>query len=144
MTPHGIYLMSSSNSSYTAELCYVCGRDNPVGLHVDFTIDGPSRSISATFIPKPHHQGYEGIVHGGILSAILDEAMGKLAYELVGVPVVTAELTIKFKAPAAPGEQLSITARITEEAGRLMLAEANVERGLVIIAEAKGKLIKTK
>lgn len=121
--------------------CYVCGKENPAGLGVDFEINKELRAISAKFSPAGIHQGYEGIVHGGILSALLDEAMAKLTVSL-GVPAVTAELTVKFKAPAAPGEELFISGRLTQETKRLVLAEAKIERGPVVIAEARGKLIK--
>ncbi len=121
--------------------CYVCGKENPAGLAVEFEIDKTARSIHAHFTPVGIHQGYEGIVHGGILSALLDEAMVKLAFSL-GIPAVTAEMTVKFKAPAAPGEELAITGKITSEARRLIEAEAGIQRGAVIIAEAKGKLLR--
>ncbi len=121
--------------------CYVCGNKNPAGLAVDFAIDTEARSISAVFTPSDIHQGYEGIVHGGILSSLLDEAMAKLALNL-GMPAVTAEIIVTFKAPAAPGIELFITGNITQETKRLILAEARIERGPVVIAEAKGKLLR--
>ncbi len=121
--------------------CYVCGRKNPSGLAVEFEIDRSARSIRALFTPSVAHQGYEGIVHGGILSALLDEAMAKLAFSL-GIPAVTAEITVKFKSPAAPGEKLSVSGRITQETKRLVLAEAAIARGPVVIAEATGKLLR--
>jgi uncharacterized protein (TIGR00369 family) len=123
------------------ERCYVCGKKNPVGLSVDFTIKTETRSILGWFTPSQDHQGYEGIVHGGILSSLLDEAMAKLAFSL-GIPAVTAEITVTFKTSAAPGDELSISGRITEETKRLILAEAKIERGPVVIAEAKGKLLR--
>ena len=121
--------------------CYVCGKKNPAGLGVAFEIDKDARSIRARFTPLPSHQGYEGIVHGGILSALLDEAMAKLAYSL-GIPAVTAEMTVKFRSPASPGEELSISGRLKHEAHGLLEAEAVIEKGLIIIAEAKGKLLR--
>jgi uncharacterized protein (TIGR00369 family) len=121
--------------------CYVCGKDNPAGLGVAFDIDKDARTISARFTPLPSHQGYVGIVHGGILSALLDEAMAKLAFSL-GIPAVTAEMTVKFKSPAAPGEELSVTGSLTHETHRLIEAEAVIKKGLIIIAEAKGKLLR--
>ncbi len=121
--------------------CYVCGTENPEGLGVHFELDRDARSISARFTPRDVHQGFEGIVHGGILSALLDEAMAKLSVAL-GIPAVTAEMTVKFKAAAAPGEELLITGRLVEETRRLVRAEARIERGPVIVAEAKGKLIR--
>ncbi len=121
--------------------CYVCGRDNPAGLQADFEIDAAARSIRALFMTKPEHQGYEGIVHGGILSALLDEAMAKLAFSL-GISAVTAEMTVKFTAPVTPGEEVVVLGRITKEARRLVLAEARIEKGPVVVAEATGKLLK--
>ena len=121
--------------------CYVCGKKNPTGLAVDFKINALARSIQATFTPTVSHQGYEGIVHGGILSALLDEAMVKLAFSL-GIQAVTAEISIKFKAPVHPGEEIFISGSLTQETKRLILAEARIERGTVVIAEATGKLLK--
>jgi uncharacterized protein (TIGR00369 family) len=121
--------------------CFVCGKDNPVGLSVAFEINAATRSISAVFTPSARHQGYEGIVHGGILSSLLDEAMAKLAFSL-GIPALTAEMTVKFKNPASPGSELRISGRIREETRRLILAEARIERGPVVIAEATGKLLR--
>jgi uncharacterized protein (TIGR00369 family) len=121
--------------------CYVCGKENPAGLGVDFEINREQRAISAKFTPSDIHQGYEGIVHGGILSTLLDEAMAKLTVSL-GTPAVTAQITITFKTPAAPGEELFISGRLTHETGRLIRAEAKIERGPVLIAEATGKLLR--
>jgi len=87
------------------EQCYVCGAKNPVGLAIHFTTNREARSISAAFRPSVMHQGFSGIVHGGILSSLLDEAMVKLAFEL-GLNAVTAEMTIRFLGSAAPGEEL--------------------------------------
>lgn len=123
------------------ERCYVCGTKNASGLAVHFEIDKEARSIRARFTPSDIHQGFEGIVHGGILSALLDEAMAKLAFSL-DIPAITAEITVKFKAPSAPGEELMITGRLTRETKRLVQAEAKIERGPVVIAEATGKFLK--
>jgi len=121
--------------------CYVCGTENPEGLGVHFEIDRDARSISAHFTPRDVHQGFEGIVHGGVISALLDEAMAKLSVAL-GIPAVTAEMTVKFRAAAVPGEELMITGRLVEETRRLVLAQAAIGRGPVIVAEARGKLIR--
>jgi acyl-coenzyme A thioesterase PaaI-like protein len=132
----------SMNHLRDNQRCYVCGKKNAIGLSVDFKIDRETRAIEAKFIPSGNHEGYEGIVHGGILSSLLDEAMAKLAYSL-GIPAVTAEITVKFKAPAAPGEELLVSGRLTDEGKRLILAGATITRGPVVIAEAKGKLLRT-
>lgn len=122
--------------------CYVCGTDNPAGLRVVFTADAAGRAIRGVFHPRSEHQGFEGIVHGGVIAALLDEAMVKLAWHL-GMAAVTAELTVKFKAPASPGDELVVSARLTGAAKRLIEADARIDRGPVLIAEARGKLLKT-
>ena len=121
--------------------CFVCGKDNPSGLHVQFTVDHTSRTITGRFTPRRDHEGWEGIVHGGIIAALLDEAMVKLAAHL-GEPAVSAEITVKFKAPVASGEELVVTGKLLKESHRLIEAEAAVEKGLIVVAEAKGKLLR--
>jgi uncharacterized protein (TIGR00369 family) len=123
------------------QFCFVCGKKNPSGLGIDFAINEEERTLHATYTPPHAFQGFEGIVHGGILSTLLDEAMGKLAFSL-GHQVMTAEMTVKFKAPAKTGEEISIFGRLTQETKRLILAEAKIVRGPVVIAEATGKLLR--
>ena len=121
--------------------CYACGKSNPAGLRVDFELDRDGRTIRGRFTPAGIHQGYAGIVHGGILSTLLDEAMVKLAFSL-GIPAVTAEMTVKFRAPAAPQEELTVTGTLTRETRRIIEAESRIERGGTVIAEARGKLMR--
>lgn len=121
--------------------CFVCGKDNPSGLHVQFTVDHTSRTITGRFTPRLEHEGWEGIVHGGIIATLLDEAMVKLAAHL-GEPAVSAEIIVKFKSPVASGEELVVTGKLLKESHRLIEAEATVEKGLIVVAEAKGKLLR--
>ncbi len=121
--------------------CYVCGKDNPDGLQVRFVIDHTARTITGRFTPRREHEGWEGIVHGGIIAALMDEAMVKLAAHLGG-PAVSAELTVKFKAPVASGEELVVTGKMVKDAHRLIEAEATVKKGPIVVAEAKGKLLR--
>jgi acyl-coenzyme A thioesterase PaaI-like protein len=67
--------------------------------------------------------------------------MAKLAFSL-GIPAVTAEMTVKFKLPLNPGEKVLVSGRLVQETKRLILAEAKIERGTVVIAEATGKLLR--
>jgi acyl-coenzyme A thioesterase PaaI-like protein len=54
-----------------SRMCFVCGIDNPIGLHLSFYTDEEGRCI-ARFRPKPEHQGYPGHLHGGLISTLLD------------------------------------------------------------------------
>ncbi len=58
--------------------CFGCGRKNPIGLKLKFQWDG--KTATAEFAAGENHQGWPGIVHGGIIFSILDEAMAYVPY----------------------------------------------------------------
>lgn len=121
--------------------CFVCGDNNDIGLKLDFyEKDGKAR---AEFTPTKNFEGYKDILHGGILSTLLDEVMIKsiLAKEIL---TVTSQIEVKFKKPAVIGEKLIIEGGITAERGRLILTEGKVFReDGTVVAEAKGKFFRT-
>ncbi len=122
--------------------CFVCGEENPQGLHVKFDVDRDAREIRAQHVFSKIYQGYAGRVHGGMLALLLDEAMVKLAYEL-SMPAVTGEMTVRFSAPLFTGERIRLHASITREDRRIVLAEARaVKRGGVVVAEARARLFR--
>jgi acyl-coenzyme A thioesterase PaaI-like protein len=101
--------------------CFACGQDNPIGLRLRFQDDGDG--IRAEFTPGPQYQGYEGILHGGIIAAALDDAMANLFHRR-GRETVTARLEIRYRREAPIGRRLIVSARMTSERGRLYTAEA--------------------
>jgi uncharacterized protein (TIGR00369 family) len=122
--------------------CFVCGKNNPGGLQLSFEIDKERQTLKTTFVASPTFQGWDGIVHGGIISTLLDEAMAKLVYEL-GYQSVTASLEIKFKKPAPILEPLLVYGEITEVNRRLVRAKARVTKeDKTILAEGKSTFIR--
>lgn len=111
----------------TNQNCFVCGENNPNGLRLSFEIDKEKQTLKTTFIASPTFQGWDGIVHGGIISTLLDEAMAKLIYEL-GYQAVTVSLEIKFKKPAPILEPLLVRGEIAEVSKRLIRAKAHVAK----------------
>jgi uncharacterized protein (TIGR00369 family) len=107
--------------------CFVCGENNTGGLRLHFEIDKEKQTLQTTFTPPPVYQGYDGIVHGGILCTLLDEAMAKLVYEL-GFQSVTASLEVRFKTPAPVLEPLSVYGEIVEMNKKLIRAKARIEK----------------
>lgn len=122
--------------------CWICGEKNPGGLQLKFDLNKNKRTIRTSFIPMETYQGYDGIVHGGILSALLDEAMAKLAFEL-GYNAVTAMLNVRFKSPAKVKDKLMVRGEIIEANRRLVLAKATIHReDGILIAEGDSKLVR--
>jgi uncharacterized protein (TIGR00369 family) len=119
--------------------CFGCGPDNPIGLHLHFEPTGDG--VAAAYVPSAEHQGWDGIVHGGIVATILDEALAYAAYYAAG-PSVTAELQVRLRRPCLVGATLAAEGRIVFARRRLLRGEARLigERGEVI-AEARGTLV---
>lgn len=122
--------------------CFVCGRENPAGLQIPFKADIEKKTISCEFTAGQEYQGFQGITHGGIIAALLDEAMVRLAFDL-GIYAVTASIEIRYINPLMSGEKVHVSASITKEAKKLLEAEAEA---MTIdgktVAKAKGKLIR--
>ena len=120
--------------------CFVCGEKNPYGLRLKFELEG--EVLKTKFKPDKKYQGYTDIVHGGVISMVLDEMMGNLAWRL-GIPAVTAEISIRFKQPVYVGEELEFTSRIVKRQGRLLLIEAQAQKADgALVATASGKCMK--
>lgn len=120
--------------------CFVCGEKNPSGLHIQFNLhDG---KVYAEFIPQKIHQGYKDIVHGGILSTLLDEAMVKVAL-LQGMPAVTAEINVRFKNSLLIGEKAIIEAEILQINKKIIETSSTVKKiDNTIIAKGYAKLLR--
>jgi len=120
--------------------CFACGQENPIGLRLRFTAQGDS--VRAEFTPGPRYQGYEGVVHGGIVAAALDDAMAQL-FHMRGQESLTARLEIRFRRETPVGQRLVVTARLTGERTRLFTAEAvlSLPDG-TRLAEAKGTFVR--
>jgi uncharacterized protein (TIGR00369 family) len=120
--------------------CFVCGKKNPIGLKLDFSFDG--KTIKTDFIPQKEHQGYFNIVHGGIISTLLDELMVKLAIEM-GMPSVTARMDIRLRKALNVGEKITVQAEILRDTKKILEVYAKaVTEDNVIVADATGKLMK--
>ena len=104
--------------------CYVCGLDNPRGLHLVFE-RSEGGEMSATWTPDSTLEGFEGIVHGGLVSTVLDESMAK-AVAATGVEALTAELRIRFRHHVIAGNPLVVCGWVTESSTRVIRAEAKL------------------
>ena len=104
--------------------CFVCGPDNPRGLHLRFERDGDS--VVTTFTSPAEYGGYGAILHGGLTSTLLDEAMCWAAYGLLGELSMTTELRVSFLGLIRCGDPLTITGWISSRDAQGAEARAEV------------------
>ena len=91
-------------------MCFICGLENPVGLHLHF-YEVESGVLETTYIAPDHFQGYPGVLHGGIVSAIIDETAARS--QMGSDPnnprfMFTAKLEIKYRNNVPTGKSLKI------------------------------------
>ena len=124
-----------------SSLCFACGEDNSIGLKLKFTWSG--KEARTEFVPNKFHQGWADIIHGGIITTVLDEAMAYAAgYE--GIKCVTATMQTRFKHPLSVGEPTVVTAAVTRNARRFIETEAKMTlRDGTPIAECTAKQVVT-
>lgn len=113
----------SADMSKSPTMCFACGRDNPIGLKLSFKWE--NKIAHAEFTPSNLHQGWDGIVHGGILSLLLDEAMS-WAPHFEGITCVTAKMEVRLKRLTRVKETLVITSAITRRTRKLLVARADI------------------
>ena len=104
--------------------CYVCGPNNAVGFHVPFAPDG-ERGSRAHYTAIAEHCGWPGLLHGGVVFALLDEALAYALY-FQGLFGVTARAETRFRQPVAVGAKLLVRAWILNRRRRLVTARAEI------------------
>jgi len=90
--------------------CFVCGESNPLGLRLRFETDG--RIVRGRFCPRPEHAGFKGVVHGGLVAAVLDEVMAWTCAAIAGRFAYSVEMTVRFRRPFVPGETVLLTGEL--------------------------------
>jgi uncharacterized protein (TIGR00369 family) len=124
-------------------MCLVCGVDNALGLHSRFLVlDGGE--LLGVFRPREEHQSYPGRLHGGMVSAILDETIGRaVSMGEAQTWGVTVEFTVRFKKPVPLDGEVKAIGRITKDSSRIFegTGEIILADGTVA-AEAWGKYLK--
>jgi uncharacterized protein (TIGR00369 family) len=121
------------------ENCFACGKCNALGLSLRFSPEADG-AVGATFQPEAHLQGYPDVLHGGVISALLDSAMTHSLFAR-SVTAVTAELKVRFRHPVTLDEPVVLLARVTRASEPLFVAEAELWQGEQLRATAEGKFM---
>ena len=117
--------------------CVVCSFVNGNGLHLEFDV-ADNGSVTSTFKCEKAFEGYPGVLHGGVISSILDGAMGHCMFAR-GQAAVTVEMTTRFRHPVVTGMEATVSARIVRTSHPLYLLEAEIIQDGETKATAKGK-----
>lgn len=123
--------------------CFVCGVDNPAGLKITFESSGEGEVWTNTRFSK-NHQGYPGIVHGGVIAAVLDEAAGRatMKNKRPEINLVTGKLTVRYLKPVRVDEKVMIEGKVISDKGRVYLCKSTLSSEQDgVLAEAEVVLV---
>ncbi len=122
-----------------SKMCIICGLENSMGVKASF-YNMQDGTVGSIFAFKEEHQSYPERVHGGMISALLDELAGRALWvtdpELFGV---TATMSVKFRKPVPYGKTLYGKGEITSWRGRLFTAKSKImDEQKNVLAELEG------
>jgi uncharacterized protein (TIGR00369 family) len=126
--------------SLTSRDCVICGRENPVGLRLAYA--AAAGTAEARWTVDPRYCGVPGVLHGGLVLALLDDAMWYAAYSL-GAFTLTAEASVRYRAPVRAGRTVVARGRVVDHRGRLwrLAAELVDAADGAVLAAASGKFL---
>ena len=105
--------------------CFVCGADNPDGLHLHFRMEGDV--CRGEFTPGPTHGGFDGLTHGGILFSVLDDVLANWLFQQ-GARGFTARYEIRYREPLPLGTPVRLEAHLVQRKRRLFMLKASARR----------------
>jgi len=123
-------------------MCFACGPDNPIGLHIRYTVDD-DEVCTAEFTPGENHLSWENTVHGGIIYSALDDVTGNIPYAR-GLVAHTARCEVRYRQVLRAGETVTLKGWIEKEKGRLMVirGEARRKKDNELVAECTASFLK--
>ncbi|MBS1562454.1 MAG: DUF4505 family protein [Bacteroidetes bacterium] len=124
-------------------LCIGCGAANPHGLALTFEVNDHTQHVRTWIRPDVRLQGSLSTVHGGFVSLLLDETMGK-SLSIHGIKAPTAQLQVNFRRPMLMGRDHVVDAHIVEQHGRKNFVSAEiraVDDPEHVVAEGKALFI---
>lgn len=106
-------------------MCFACGKENPIGLKIEFSYDG--EVCTGEFTGTENHVGWENTVHGGIIYSALDDVTANVLW-LSERRAHTAKCEIRYRQPLLVGETVSLKGWVEKEKGRLVLLKGEARR----------------
>ncbi len=120
------------------DYCFACGAENPIGLHLRF------EQVEEKFVAKKtlarEFQGYSNVAHGGIVTTLLDEAMGNFVQTKFHQMALTGRIEVRYHYPTPVEQELTVSAWQELQRRNIVTMKATVQTADgVVTAEATAK-----
>lgn len=109
-----------------SEGCFICGRKNEFSMNADF-FELEDGMVAGFITVDDRYKSFPGVVHGGMVSALIDEIAGRAHMALEpGTITMTLELTTRYKKPVTSETPLLMVGRVKENRAKVCIAEGFV------------------
>lgn len=122
------------------QFCFICGKNNPIGFKATIEVDRENQSAQCTLTVPKEFQGWKEMVHGGIISALLDEVSAH-AGMTVSDTVVTGELKTRYHKPVPVEHEVTASARVVSQQRRTVIVEASLSMQGELLASSEAKMV---
>lgn len=140
VAPDRAQIRLANNQTEAHPFCFVCSGSNPMGLALRYEPQ-PDGCVSARFMGHSALEGYSGLLHGGVIAAMLDGAMTNCLFAR-GIRGLTAELKVRYHESVAASEEVFLQAWLEDDAHGLYQLRAELKQGGAVKASATGKFMK--
>lgn len=112
----------------TSLACFACGRNNPVGLHLEWFNNYDENQVETTFTLDDNYSSYPGTMHGGIIATILDETSGRaiLLDNDFNRLMVTLKMEMVYKKNTPTNTPLKAVGRVLKDSGSRAQVEGEI------------------
>lgn len=123
--------------------CFGCGKLNDFGLQMEFRANPEGDGVWARVVPARRFEGYMGVLHGGVITAMLDEVMAWSLYR-DSAWGMTAQMQVRFRKPVVVDEPVIAIGHVVSQRGRLFETRGELRREAddVLLAEATATFIR--
>lgn len=137
------YSLDHPVSALNDHNCFGCGANNPVGLHLNFYQLENGEGAWSPWTPTSDYEGYNGMIHGGIICTLLDEIMAWSLYARQ-TWAVTAKMQTNFRKPVQIGQPVRLVGEVVRDRGRVLLlrGEIRLEADDSLLAEAEATFMR--
>jgi acyl-coenzyme A thioesterase PaaI-like protein len=138
-TTYGIHDRLRRVQAEAHPFCFVCSGSNPMGLALRY-VPHPDGGVAATFLGNCTLEGYSGLMHGGLIAALLDGAMTHCLFAH-GLRAFTVELNVRYHASVAASEEVLLRAWLENDSHSLYQLQAELTQGGTVKTNATGKFM---
>ncbi|MCY0881310.1 MAG: PaaI family thioesterase [Firmicutes bacterium] len=120
--------------------CFVCSPSNLHGLRLSFSLDASGTARAPAHI-SADYQGFHGVLHGGVVAALMDDAMWYAIFGTGHVVAMTADLQVRYHHPVPVEEDIAIAGWVVSIKHRLIEAQAEIRQGADKLASAHARFL---